>query len=270
MVVAGNRSPLCNQAPRRVLFFRAALLIGCGAGPCSTGLRFSAACFPPCICVAEGCQAFFFVCIFHGAGKNRKWYPNRRFLGKALANFKPRHEQQGGGFGISRRTPSRDGNRPRAALPPSLPPSHSQIVVLDGLVDEKLSKDLLDLVTEPGWATSREAGDGTNSKRPSPRKAPPLSKWERGLSDVESDTTAPGGRGAGAGSWGLTNDGMEWLCREGKHPAVVEVGGFGARERETIDPIFFVFLPVPGTRYWSVLTLSELQAHLFWGETLGN
>ncbi|CAN0584949.1 unnamed protein product, partial [Ectocarpus sp. 12 AP-2014] len=29
----------------------------------------------------------------------------------------------------------------------------SKLVVLDGLVDEDLCRELLDLVTEPGWAT---------------------------------------------------------------------------------------------------------------------
>ncbi|CAM9946619.1 unnamed protein product, partial [Laminaria digitata] len=67
----------------------------------------------------------------------------------------------------------------------------SKIVVLDGLVDENLLKDLLDLVTEPGWATSPEAaGNSSKVKQTSAKKTPPTSKWERGLSDVELDPSA--------------------------------------------------------------------------------
>ena len=138
---------------------------------------------------------------------------------------------------------------PRA--PPSLsPPSPEigQLVVLDGLVDEALCRDLLDLVTEPGWATAAGKSTPNQHNRNSNsneeeaeeeeeekeeelvREGPPESKWERGLTDVDLDDDDEeeaeedgGGRGAGPGSWGLTEDAMEWLCRDGKHPAIVEV-----------------------------------------------
>ncbi|CAN0488873.1 unnamed protein product, partial [Ectocarpus sp. 12 AP-2014] len=32
-----------------------------------------------------------------------------------------------------------------------------------------------------------------------------------------------GGGGGGPGSWGLTEEAMEWLCRDGEHPAIVEL-----------------------------------------------
>ncbi|CAN0069334.1 unnamed protein product [Pylaiella littoralis] len=130
----------------------------------------------------------------------------------------------------------------------------SKLVVLDGLVDEDLCRDLLDLVTEPGWATKTTApaetpslslqsgssnGNG-NEGGGTIREGPPTSKWERGLVDVDEEDGGEdgeeeeeeeeeggggggGGRGAGPGSWGLTEDAMEWLCREGEHPAIVEL-----------------------------------------------
>lgn len=74
---------------------------------------------------------------------------------------------------------------------------------------------------------------------------PPTSKWERGLSDVDcgdeegddgkyDDGDSDGGVDSGVGgragrggrtggSWGLTEEAMEWLCQEGEHPALVEV-----------------------------------------------
>lgn len=61
------------------------------------------------------------------------------------------------------------------------------------------------------------------------RVGPPESKWERGLTDVdveedEVEEEEDGrGRGAGPGSWGLTEGAIEWLCRDGEHPAIVEV-----------------------------------------------
>lgn len=124
--------------------------------------------------------------------------------------------------------------------------------MIDGLVDEDLCKDLLDLVTEPGWATTtgnsppnhqnRRNIDNNNSKEVQEeehvvRDGPPPSKWERGLTDVDEGEEedgdcddvggdGAGGRGAGPGSWGLTEDSMEWLCRDGEHPAIVEVSLF--------------------------------------------
>ncbi|CAM9545123.1 unnamed protein product, partial [Ectocarpus fasciculatus] len=122
----------------------------------------------------------------------------------------------------------------------------SKLVVLDGLVDEDLCRDLLDLVTEPGWATkplpelatSATTASALSLDQPTPgtertpaRGGPPPSKWERGLTDVDEDEEEEeeveeedgGGRGAGPGSWGLTEEAMEWLCRDGEHPAIVEL-----------------------------------------------
>lgn len=98
--------------------------------------------------------------------------------------------------------------------------------MVDGIVDEKLCRDLLDLVTEPGWATtSKTVGDNnTGRAQAATNEGPPLAKWERGLSDVDSEEASPGMTTlAGADSWGLTNEAIEWLCQEGEHPALVEV-----------------------------------------------
>ncbi|CAN0517592.1 unnamed protein product, partial [Ectocarpus sp. 12 AP-2014] len=78
----------------------------------------------------------------------------------------------------------------------------SKLVVLDGLVDEDLCRELLDLVTEPGWATKpppEPATPGTtaaalsldqptsgNGGTPA-RERPPPSKWERGRTDVDEE-----------------------------------------------------------------------------------
>lgn len=127
---------------------------------------------------------------------------------------------------------------PRQLHPPALL-FLFQLVVLDGLVDEDLCRELLDLVTEPGWATKSPQEPATPATTAAAlshdqprsgtggtpvREGPPPSKWERGLTDVDEEEEEEGeGRGAGPGSWGLTEEAMEWLCRHGEHPAIVEV-----------------------------------------------
>lgn len=116
-----------------------------------------------------------------------------------------------------------------------------KVVVIDGLVDKDLCRDLLDLVTEPGWVTATtnnlsktraepaDAHSECNSKyhvgmQPSSAKeGPPTTKWERGLTDVDTDEAGGSTAAPGTGSWGLTNEAMEWLCQDGEHPAIVEV-----------------------------------------------
>lgn len=77
---------------------------------------------------------------------------------------------------------------------------------------------------ESAFATSPGAAD------PFPaRTHPPESKWERELSDVSFEEGDPGQGEAerlsrrGRGTWGLTQEAMEWLCQDGEHPALVEV-----------------------------------------------